>query len=228
MTNKTTEALKLAEEALIKANHFHDYEDELAAIRKALAEPVTISCDCGDIYERNSFGGKFIQQYGCCPNCDAAQPVNQPTFKLTTGSAVYAAEPVKQEPVAGLFLGGIVDGEYGECEVDPYERVIEALQKRLVKDGNAVYLELYATPLDAKAIRAEALEEANDLLDKIEAWAKAYPVSVFPEPDFAKAHKVLTENGMTLDAISASNMRHVLTQLQKMIDDCAAAIRGLK
>lgn len=78
----------------------------------------------------------------------------------------------------------------------------------------------------SKAIRAEALEEANDLLDKIESWAKAYPLSVFPEPDFAKAHKVLTENGMTLDAISASNMRHVLSQLQKMIDDCAAAIRA--
>ena len=38
--NKTTEALKLAEEALVKANHFHDYEDALAAIREALAEPV--------------------------------------------------------------------------------------------------------------------------------------------------------------------------------------------
>ena len=85
-------------------------------------------------------------------------------------------------------------------------------------------------PLESFAalVRAEALEEANGLLDKIESWAKAYPVSVFPEPDFAKAHKVLTENGMTLDAISASNMRHVLSQLQKMIDDCAAAIRGLK
>jgi len=38
MTDKTTEALKLAEEALVKANHFHDYEDALAAIREALAE----------------------------------------------------------------------------------------------------------------------------------------------------------------------------------------------
>ena len=51
--------------------------EALAAIREALAEPVTISCDCGDMYERNSFGGKFIQQYGCCPNCDAAEPVKQ-------------------------------------------------------------------------------------------------------------------------------------------------------
>lgn len=35
--NKIIDALKLAEEALAKANHFHDYEDELVAIREALA-----------------------------------------------------------------------------------------------------------------------------------------------------------------------------------------------
>ena len=40
--NKTIDALKLAEEALVRANHFHDYEDELAAIREALAEPVDV------------------------------------------------------------------------------------------------------------------------------------------------------------------------------------------
>jgi hypothetical protein len=36
--NKTTEALKLAEEALVKANRFHDYEDELAAAAPDLLE----------------------------------------------------------------------------------------------------------------------------------------------------------------------------------------------
>ena len=36
--NKTTEALKLAEEALVKANHFHDYEAALVAVREAFAE----------------------------------------------------------------------------------------------------------------------------------------------------------------------------------------------
>ena len=54
-----------------------------AAIREALAEPVTISCNCGDMYERNSFGGKFIQQYGCCPNCDAAEPVQEPVAVIS-------------------------------------------------------------------------------------------------------------------------------------------------
>jgi hypothetical protein len=40
---------------------------------------------------------------------------------------------------------------------------------------------------------------------------------VFPEPDWAKAARVLKENGMTLDAISASNMRHVLDGVRRII-----------
>ena len=61
------------------------------------------------------------------------------------------------------------------------------------------------------------------ILNRIKAWSEAYPVAVFPEPDFRKAHEVLQANGITLDAISASNMRHVITQVQSMID---AAVRA--
>lgn len=57
----------------------------------------------------------------------------------------------------------------------------------------------------------------DDCLHKIRQWCAAYPLDVFPEPDFKKAHEVLQANGMTLDAISASNMRHVVTGIQKLI-----------
>lgn len=53
----------------------------------------------------------------------------------------------------------------------------------------------------------------EDALQQIEAWSRAYPLKVFPEPDFEKAAKVLKDAGMTLDAISASNMRHVVTEV---------------
>jgi hypothetical protein len=75
------------------------------------------------------------------------------------------------------------------------------------------YLERFAA-LVASAER----EFYDDLLHSIKSWSEAYPLSVFPEPDLAKAHEVLRANGMTLDAISASNMRHVITQVQSMID----------
>lgn len=61
------------------------------------------------------------------------------------------------------------------------------------------------------------IDIAEDKLNKIEAWTKAYPLQVFPEPDFAKAAKVLKNNGMTLDSISASNMRHVLDGIKRII-----------
>lgn len=65
---------------------------------------------------------------------------------------------------------------------------------------------------------AEAqLSAAREALEQIDKWAKAYPLKVFPEPDFDKAAHVLKDAGMTLDAISASNMRHVLEGVQKIV-----------
>ena len=75
----------------------------------------------------------------------------------------------------------------------------------------------------AALVAAAERERCDWLLEHICMWLEAYPLSVFPEPDFGKAHKVLTENGMTLDAISASIMRHVITQVKEMVD---AAIRA--
>lgn len=75
----------------------------------------------------------------------------------------------------------------------------------------------------AKLVAAKEREHYDNLFEQIKGWCEAYPISVFPEPDFGKAHEVLKANGMTLDAISASNMKHVITQVQKII---AAAIRA--
>jgi hypothetical protein len=59
----------------------------------------------------------------------------------------------------------------------------------------------------------------GDALEKLQGWADAYPLAVFPEPDFAKAHELLQAGGMTLDAISASNMRHVISGVRKLVDE---------
>ena len=58
-----------------------------------------------------------------------------------------------------------------------------------------------------------------DVLERIVNWSKAYPIDVFPEPDLKKAHEILKANGMTLDAISASSMRHVVAGVGKMAKD---------
>lgn len=58
--------------------------------------------------------------------------------------------------------------------------------------------------------RCEELEEA---LQRIIRWSEAYPTDIFHEPsseECHRAHKLLTANGMTLDAFSASMGRHCL------------------
>ena len=65
----------------------------------------------------------------------------------------------------------------------------------------------------------DELEELQDKMHKIKTWIDAYPLKIFPEPDFKKAHEVLKQHGMTLDAISASNMRHVLNGIKDIIEN---------
>ena len=55
-------------------------------------------------------------------------------------------------------------------------------------------------------------------MDDIKRWIKAYPLKIFPEPDFKKVHKVLREHDISLDAVSASNMRHVLNGIKGIIE----------
>jgi hypothetical protein len=56
-------------------------------------------------------------------------------------------------------------------------------------------------------------EQFEDALQRIVQWADAYPIDVFHEPskeECHRAHELLTANGMTLDAFSASMGRHCL------------------
>lgn len=59
----------------------------------------------------------------------------------------------------------------------------------------------------------------EEKLDKILNWCNAYPVTIFPEPDFKKAARILKENGMTIDSIAASSMRHVLKGIIEIIEE---------
>jgi hypothetical protein len=58
------------------------------------------------------------------------------------------------------------------------------------------------------------VSDASDLLEealqRIVQWSEAYPLAVFPEPDFKCAAELLQAGGLTLDAVCASCMRHVV------------------
>lgn len=53
-----------------------------------------------------------------------------------------------------------------------------------------------------------------DLIETIRSWAKAYPISVFPEPPAG-------EHGQTVDACSARALRHAFKVLVGMLDVAA-------
>lgn len=63
----------------------------------------------------------------------------------------------------------------------------------------------------------------GDALEKLQAWAEAYPLEMFPEPDLKRAEEVLLANGMTLGAISAHAMRHVIEQTKAIVAEGLAA-----
>lgn len=75
----------------------------------------------------------------------------------------------------------------------------------------------------AKSLWDAAIEHEGEALRRIDEWAKAYPLDVFPEPDLKRAHEVLEAAGLSLGQISAHAMRHVLTGVQKI---AAAAMAG--
>lgn len=60
------------------------------------------------------------------------------------------------------------------------------------------------------------IERQRTALERIVQWAEAYPLDVFPEPDLKRVREVLTAAGLSLDQVSASNMRHVITRVAEI------------
>jgi hypothetical protein len=67
--------------------------------------------------------------------------------------------------------------------------------------------------------REDRYEEA---LQHIVSWSEAYPLAVFPEPDFKRAAALLKAGGITLDAVAASCMRHVVEGVGKIAREALA------
>lgn len=70
---------------------------------------------------------------------------------------------------------------------------------------------------EALATKDATIEELREALERIEQWAQAYPVSAFPEPDFARVAAVLKDAGISLGSVSASNMRHVVQGVASIV-----------
>jgi hypothetical protein len=103
-------------------------------------------------------------------------------------------------------------------------RVGEAEEKLHYANGVADLAMKHRDEAEATVADLEGrLERAHVALQEIARWSEAYPLDIFPEPDFAKAHQVLKANGMTIDAISASAVRHAIEGVGKIARNALAA-----
>jgi hypothetical protein len=120
---------------------------------------------------------------------------------------------------------------------------LEAALREAKEENAALRAELAAAKEYHEAYREEALEQLgelaalkagdvvmvpSDVVQRINQWAEAYPLSVFPEPDFDAVQKALAANGLSLDCVSASNMRYVITKIRDMIAAAPGAQAGEK
>jgi tetrahydromethanopterin S-methyltransferase subunit G len=83
----------------------------------------------------------------------------------------------------------------------------------------------YMQQLNTANKRIEELEEAMeqsdylfDTIHQIKAWCEAYPLAVFPEPDWVEVRDRLGDK--LTSRVGASNMRHVVVGIGRIITEC--------
>ena len=110
----------------------------------------------------------------------------------------------------------------------PRHASVDGLERKL-DDARLTFIEM-ADQGGRHLARADALEQRiavlEEALQSIDDWGRAYPLGVFPEPDFKSVAKVLKDAGHSLDTISASNMRHVVKGVAKIACAALAAHRA--
>jgi hypothetical protein len=74
----------------------------------------------------------------------------------------------------------------------------------------------------------DKIERYEAALRRIVEWSEAYPLNVFPEPDWKRAGDLLRAGGINLDVISASNMRHVVEGVGRIAKEALQEVERLQ
>jgi hypothetical protein len=62
----------------------------------------------------------------------------------------------------------------------------------------------------------EKIDRLENALHQIRSWVDAYPLRLFPEPDWSEVRQKLGDGLLT--RVSAANMRHVISQVGRIVD----------
>ena len=113
--------------------------------------------------------------------------------------------------MACIDAGRELDGDERLADDTPLMHSVSHGASAIVTAGNLRALAAVdVSPKPGRFINEEVLDAIND-------WASAYPLDVFPEPDMAAVRAALEARGITIDCVSASNMRHVIRNVQLML-----------
>jgi len=88
-----------------------------------------------------------------------------------------------------------------------YSQQLEAIAEWIEEDG-----------VNRRADQCDTLRTIANKIHRIQTWIDAYPLKIFPDPNFKRAHEILMGHGISLDSISASNMRHVLNGIKEILE----------
>lgn len=137
---------------------------------------------------------------------------------------VYMSE--KDAAILEAYNKGLIDGQEISKELhaenERLKKDYELLEECSPPDWPRIDFVKHIFDLWQNGIEDEN-ERLEEALERIQNWVNAYPLTVFPKPDLKKAHQVLKEAGMTLDAISADAMRHVLDGIKDIVEQ---ALKG--
>lgn len=163
-----------------------DYEARTLAALEAV--PVPDLVEAGKVAERLSYGvilsGLDLNHRDLDKSADTIR-------------ALIALATAQAAQIAGMF------------DADTVQKMLDSAQPIMAEACRGYEDTIADLQADAATLRAE-VERLRGALERIDQWADAYPLEVFAEPDFAKADEVLKTAGLSLSAISASNMRHVI------------------
>ncbi|KKL65107.1 hypothetical protein LCGC14_2158330, partial [marine sediment metagenome] len=109
--------------------------------------------------------------------------------------------------------------------IEQLQAELDELREELsAETGRANRLHKYKNMREAEIEQLQAeLDKYKEALEKIVSWSKAYPIEVFPEPDLKRVAVILKVHGITLDAVSASAMRHVIKSVGEIAEQ---ALKG--
>ncbi len=139
------------------------------------------------------------------------------------------AEPIYQEPTDKDIMAVHVEALEADnaalrSYADELADEVAALEGLVdTYDGNFRTVSKKCDELRAdKAALEQRVERLEEALESIVQWFDAYPLDIFPKPDFEKAHELLKAGGMIFAAISASNMRHVVEGVGEIAKEALA------